>query len=81
MGEPFRILIGLGGFVTTYGLWRWGGLVVSALDFDLEVGGGTFSLSSCCSLRQGTLFNIASLHQGVQLGTGYHNAGGNLAME
>ena len=55
--------------------------MISALDFDLEVGGGTFSLPSCCSLRQGTLFNIVSLHQGEQLGTGYHNAGDNLAMD
>ena len=50
--------------------------MVSSLDFRSE--GQWFEPGLChcvVSFRQETLFHIVSLHPGVQMGTGDHNAG------
>ena len=51
-------------------LWRHGGVVVGALDFQPEARWlEAWSLPSCCFLRQETLLRIVSFNPGVQMGT------------
>ena len=63
-------------------MWKHGCLLVSALDF--RSGGRCFQPSLCrrvVSLDKRLYFiHIVSLFPGVFIGTGDHNAGGNLAM-
>ena len=61
---------------------RCGGLMVSALNFGASSLGSSPGREHCVVLLGKTLYSHgASLHPGVQMGTGEFNAGGNPAMD
>ena len=63
-------------------LWGRGGLMVSALGSGASAPGSSPGLGHCVVFLGKTLYSHgASLHPGVQMGTGEFDAGGNPAMD